>query len=59
MIRIFKRSCNNWSEFAKGRKITVDRVNTVEEALRMCDQYNDSRTARQIKRGTKMEFEKE
>lgn len=59
MIRVFKRSCTNWAEFAKARKITVDMVNTEEEAKRICDWFNEHRTSRQIRRGTKMEFVRE
>ena len=54
--RTFKRSCRNWSEFGSARKTTVDRDLTGDEARRACDAYNSSRTAAQIRRGTKMEF---
>lgn len=57
--RTFKRSCRNWNEFAKARKITVDRGLTWEEARRQCDQFNNSRTRAQIRKGTKLEFESE
>lgn len=59
MYKTFKRSCTNLEEFARARKITVDRGLTYEEARRQCQQFNNNRTARQIRRGTKMEFTKE
>lgn len=55
--RTFKRSANSFEEFATARKITVSRNVSWEEARRQCDEFNDNRTAAQIKRGTKLEFE--
>jgi hypothetical protein len=55
--RTFLRSATNWKQFGSARKITVDRNLTVVAAVRACDAYNKNRTARQIARGTKMEFE--
>jgi hypothetical protein len=57
--KTFKRSCTNWKQFAKARKITVDTGLTYEEAQRRCDEYNDNRTPAQIRKGTKMEFIRE
>ncbi len=57
--RVFKRSCTNWREFSSARKLTVERGLTAQEALEICDSYNDQRTARQIRMGTKCEFERE
>ncbi len=57
--RTFKRSARNFEEFAKARKSPVDQDLTLEEARRACKRFNDNRTAQQIERGTKMEFEKE
>lgn len=59
MYKTFKRSCRNWQEFARARKITVDTGLTIDEARRACDRFNDNRTAAQIRRGTKLEFTKE
>lgn len=39
-----------------GRKRTVDTGLTYDEARRACQNYNASRSSREIKRGTKMEF---
>lgn len=55
--RTFIRSCRNWREFASARKRTVDRGLSYDEARRACEAYNRNLTSRQIKRGTKMEFE--
>lgn len=57
--RTFKRSCTDWKSFGSARKITVDTGLTAEEALRQCEAYNANRTAAQIRKGTKMEFERE
>lgn len=57
--RTFIRSCTNWVEFAQAEKRTVDTHLSLDEARRACEAYNDSRTEAQIKKGTKMEFEKE
>lgn len=57
--RTFIRSCRNWQEFAKARKITQDRGLSYEQARERCQQYNENLTARQVKRGTKMEFDQE
>jgi hypothetical protein len=57
--RTFMRSCTNWQQFCSARKRTVDTGLTYEQAQRACREYNANRTATQIKRGTKMEFESE
>lgn len=54
--KIFKRSCRNWKEFSQARKFHVAWVDSHEEAVRICDEYNSTRTPAQIKRGTKYEF---
>jgi hypothetical protein len=59
MYRTFKRSCVNWKQFGSTRKITDERGLTLEEARRRCDAFNNNRTAVQIKKGTKMEYEGE
>jgi hypothetical protein len=53
---VFTRSARNFDEFAKARKITVRKGLTIEEARRMCANFNDNRTVAQVRRGTKMEF---
>lgn len=57
--RTFKRSCRNWEEFAKARKITDARGLTWEEARRRCEEFEANMTAAQKRRGTKLEFERE
>ena len=57
--RTFKRSCRNFKEFSKSRKMTVDTGLTLEEARRQCEEYNKNRTSAQIRKGTMMEFESE
>lgn len=57
--RTFKRSARNWREFGRARKVTESRGLTYEQAREECERYNDNRTARQVARGTKLEFEKE
>ena len=54
--KTFLRSATNFKSFASARKITQDTGLTYEEARRACEQFNASRTARQIRKGTKMEF---
>lgn len=55
--RTFKRTAKNWEQFARASKRTVDRNLTYEEAQRSCAEFNNNRTAAQVKAGTKMEFE--
>lgn len=54
--KTFIRSCKNWREFSKARKTTDSTGLSFEAARARCDWYNKKRTARQIKRGTLMEF---
>lgn len=56
--RTFKRSCTNWEEFGKARKITVETGLTWQQAYEACQEFNQNRTSRQISRGTKLEFER-
>lgn len=58
-FRTFKRSARNWQEFASARKITVDRGLTEDQAREQCRAYNENRTAAQIRKGTKMEYDRE
>lgn len=55
--RVFRRSARSWSDFGIARKTTIDTNLTIDEARRVCAEYNDNRTPSQIKRGTKLEFE--
>jgi hypothetical protein len=57
--RTFKRSARNFEQFARARKVTVDRGLTIDEALRACEQFNANRTPSQIRKGTKLEFTRE
>jgi hypothetical protein len=54
--KTFIRSCRNWPEFARARKITQATGLTYAEAWQQCAEYRKKRTPRQIKRGTLMEF---
>jgi hypothetical protein len=58
--KTFIRTANNFDQFAKARKRTVDTGLTLDEAVRQCCNFNDkARTVTQISRGTKMEFSRE
>lgn len=57
MYRTFKRSCRNWQEFVRARKIEDCRNLTYEEARRRCEELNRQLTPAQVRRGTKYEFE--
>ncbi len=57
--RTFLRSANNWSEFASAEKREIDTGLSWKEARRACDEFNNSRTEAEIRRGTKLEFEEE
>lgn len=57
--RTFTRSANNFEEFAKARKRTVETGLTRQEALQRCEEYDKNRTSRQIRKGTKLEFEEQ
>lgn len=56
MYKIFKRSATNWQQFARARKYHVCYAQTVEQAVRICSDFNDNRSPAQVKRGTKYEF---
>ncbi len=57
--RTFKRSARNWEEFANSTKFTDKRGLSLKEARERCEQWNADRTAAQIQRGTKLEFEQD
>jgi TRAP-type uncharacterized transport system substrate-binding protein len=54
--KTFIRSCRNWNQFAKARKITQETGLSYQTAKERCKEYNDNRNARQIRKGTMMEF---
>jgi TRAP-type uncharacterized transport system substrate-binding protein len=54
--KTFKRSATNWKTFASARKITEETGLTYEQARQRCEDFNNSRTAAQIRKGTKLEF---
>jgi hypothetical protein len=54
--KTFKRSCRNWQEFARARKITESTGLTYEQARQQCEYFNNNRTPAQIRKGTKLEF---
>lgn len=56
---VFSRSATSWREFAKNRGRVVRRNLTGEQALRMCDDFNNNRTAAQKRRGTMYEFRRQ
>ena len=58
MYKIFKRSATSFNTFSSARKITIDTHLTEAQAREMCHNYNDNRTARQIRKGTKLEYTK-
>jgi hypothetical protein len=53
---VFTRSARTFEQMARARKITARKGLTIEEAHRMCANFNDNRTIAQVRRGTKMEF---
>lgn len=57
--RTFKRSATDWHTFASARKITYERGLTYDEARRQCQHWNEDRTPDQVRKGTKLEFERE
>lgn len=57
-VKVFKRSATNFAQLARARKMTVRERVPIDEAIRICDAFNNNRTPAQIRQGTKMEFEK-
>jgi len=55
--RTFKRSATDWKTFASARKITEETGLTYQQAQERCEQFNSNRSAAQIRKGTKLEFE--
>lgn len=54
--KTFKRSCRNWQEFSRARKITESTGLTYDQARQQCEEFNNNRTPAQIRKGTKLEF---
>lgn len=59
MIKIFKRSARNFEEFANARKETVEYVDTEDDAIEKCRDFNSNRTPEEIAKGTKLEWTRE
>lgn len=59
MYRTFKRSATNFNQFSTARRYHDANGLTYQQAQERCKQFNDNRTPAQIRRGTKLEFEKE
>lgn len=57
--QVFKRSATNFEEFSSARKMTVRTGDTLEQAREKCKALNENRTQAQIRKGTKLEFERE
>jgi len=57
--RTFKRTCTDWKSFARARKIEDMRNLSYEDARNRCQYLNKQLTARQVKAGTKFEFERQ
>lgn len=57
--KTFLRSATSLASMSKARKITQSTGLTIEEAREQCTQYNSSRSPAQLRKGTKMEFERE
>ena len=57
--KTFLRSATSFAEFARARKTTIYTGLSCDEARQACTEYNDNRNARQIRKGTKMEFTEE
>ncbi len=57
--RTFLRSANNFEEFSSAEKREVDTCLLWKDARQACDEWNNSRSKRDILSGTKLEFEEE
>ena len=57
--KTFKRSVTNWEQFSKGRKVTEETGLSYETARQRCEEFNKNRNARQIRKGTMLEFTQE
>jgi hypothetical protein len=59
LYRTFKRAATSFETLARANKRQVDRNLSYDEAQRACKAFNDNRTAGEIRRGLKMEFERQ
>lgn len=57
--RVFKRAARSFEEFAKARKVTVQRGLPLDAASALCTTCNMQRSASDRERGLKYEFEEE
>ena len=57
--KTFKRSATNFEQFGAARRITEDTGLSYETARQRCEEFNKNRNARQIRKGTMMEFTQE
>jgi len=57
--KVFKRTAKNFQEFAKARKFSIAFGVSYTHAVEICKNFNENRSDKQIKDGTKYEFEKE
>ncbi len=53
---VFRRSCTDWKSFAKARRTKIRANVTIQEAMKLCDEFNENRSPSQIRNGTKYEF---
>jgi len=56
VYKTFISSYTDWKSFSKARKVTDCTGLTEAEARERCGMYNANRNARQIRKGTKMEY---
>ena len=56
MYKTFLRSARNFDEMSKARKTTVSTGLTFNDAWQQARDYNNARNAKQLAKGTKMEF---
>lgn len=59
MYKTFTRSCTDWKSFASARKTTQETGLTYEQATQRHKDFNANLNARQIRKGTKLEFTKQ
>lgn len=57
--RTFIRSATSWETLAQARKTTDMRGLSEEDARDRCREWNKNRTAAQVRKGTKLEYEAE
>ena len=57
MFRVFERSATSFEEWVNNDKKDIKIVETRDEARKICQEFNDTRSVCQIITGTKYEFE--